>query len=681
MPRRRNRSGTDESRRNFLKVSGAGAVALSLAGCSGNNDDPEGTGTSGDDGTTEGVNTVNVDPENITPGGTLRYGLPEAPDSPSIILASSVYSAVGLSPVYNYGVSQDPVTFEVKPSVFTDWELQNGDSEKPDIYFNARSDGLEWNDGESFKTEDILFSYQFMLDNEPGEFSVWNDYEKIEEASNDWDFHIKLSRQVGVWDSKVLGYVPMLPKHKWEDVDYQNYNPMDENEEGPVGTGPGKLVQYNPDTSMQVKFRRDYIENTYALNDLDWIKEHQSLLHGGPFLDGVNFKVYGGIAPMTQAFMNGDIDTHYGTLDVSSIPKAQNQDGLGLVKGFDSGFAYYGFNLRRQPLDDVAFRQAMAFMWDEQFWVKSLKGDFVIKGDYAQSPGYKGVRPETVFGGELLTAPETEAFNFRGVEGQGKKPDVEGVRKFLTDGQVISKSGTYAGQEFPGTFSGVEASQSEAKYNYTFESVQSQALKDADVEVDKEIRIDGQTVPEMMDGDAITIFIDPPSEQPDEAEAIQQWAGNLHRIGIPVRTEPIAFNTMSGKVYNEEDFDVYPMGWGGTSAYGISLHSFFHSENAGDDTEQFAYNSTGYGVGDSGADDLLSDAYSETDPEERAKKFARAMEKIYLDMPYMLRDYEKYRWPMNTAKFGGFVENIVDPAYANWSTEYGNMFLNDNLKE
>ncbi|WP_266076558.1 ABC transporter substrate-binding protein [Haladaptatus caseinilyticus] len=679
MPRRRNRSGTEDSRRNFLKASGAGAVTLSLAGCSGKNDknDNNGPDNPGNE-TTEGAGTVDVNPENIKPGGTLRYGLPEAPDSPNIMLAGSVYSAVGLSPVYDYGTAQDPVTFEVKPSVFTDWELKNADKEKPDIYFNARKDGLEWNDGEKFKTEDILYSYQFMLDNEPGEFSVWNDFEKIEEASNDWDFHIKLSRPVGTWDYTVLGGAPIIPKHKWEGVDYENYDPTEANEEGPVGTGPGKLVKFNPDTSMQVKFRRDYIENTYALNQLQWKKDHKSLIHGGPFLDAVNFKVYGGEAPMTQAFLRGEIDTHYGSLKSSKIQKAKDKEGIDVVKGFDSGFSYYGFNCRRAPLDDVSFRQAMSFMYDDLFWVQELKGGYVIKGDYAQSPGYKGVRPESVHGGELLTAPETEAFNFRGVNG-GKKPDVEAVRKFLTDGQVVSGKGTYAGKEFPGTFSGVKSSQSKSKYNYTFGSVKSQSLKEAGV--DKEIRVDGQTVPEMMDGNAITLLIDPPSEQPAEAKAIDQWKKNLQKVGIPVRTEPIAFNTMTGKVYETEEFDVYPMGWGGTSPYGTSLHSFFHSENAGEDTEKFAYNSTGYGVSGGSSDKLLSDAYSETDPEKRAKKFAKAMEKIYLDMPYMLRDYSKFRWPMNTAKFGGVVSGIVDPAYANWDVEYGNMYLKENLKK
>ena len=136
-----------------------------------------------------------------------------------------------------------------------------------------------------------------------------------------------------------------------------------------------------------------------------------------------------------------------------------------------------------------------------------------------------------------------------------------------------------------------------------------------------------------------------------------------------------------GYVDETEEFDVYPMGWGGTSPYGTSLYSFFHSENAGEDTEKFAYNSTGYGISGGSADKLLSAAYKETDPEKRSKKYAKAMERIYLDMPYMLRDYAKYRWPVNSAKFDGFVENIVDPGYANWDTEYSSIFLKENLKK
>ncbi len=431
---------------------------------------------------------------------------------------------------------------------------------------------------------------------------------------------------------------------------------------------------------MQIKFRRDYIENEYALNKLDWKKKSKTLIHGGPFLDGVNFKVYGGTAAMTQAFLNDKIDTHYGSMESAKIKNVKKKDGLDLVKGYDSGFSYCGFNCRRSPLDDVAFRQAMSFMFDDYYWTTTLHGGYDIKGDYAQSPGYKGVRPETVFGGDLLTDPRTNAFDFRAEK--GKKPDVKGVRKFLTDGKVIDGSkGTFVGKKYPGSFSDVKASQSKAKYKYTFDSVESDILKKSDVNVDKELRVDGKTVSEMMGKGGVTLFIDPPGEQPKTAKAINRWKKNLHQLGIPAETKPISFNTMSGKVYKKEEFDVYPMGWSGTSPYGTSLHAFFYSGNAGGDTDKFAYNSTGYGVAGGSSDKLLEDAYAETDPKKRSKKYAKAMEKIYFDMPYMVQSYSKYRWPINSAKFAGVVSNIVDPGYANWDAEYSSIYLKENLKK
>lgn len=683
MPHRRNRSdGTNDSRRKFLKASGAGAVALSLAGCSGGGGQETTQTTEDDDDdettTTEERDTVE-DTGDIPEGGTFVYGMWSNPDSANRMLASSVYSSLALNLVYEYGISLDPDTFEVRPNVYTDWTVENagGEDSSPDVYINVR-DGLTWNDGEDFGIDDVIFSYNYLIENEVGNYaSIVAPIESVSEADNDWDVHMKLSNPVGVWESEQLGGVPMLPKHKWEGKDYQSYDPMAENENGPVGLGPGRLKQFEPDTAMQVVFDNEHYYETLA--ELDWKQEHDQLLAGGPFLDKVNFKIYGSESAATQAFFEGEIDTHYGTLKTSEIPRAQDTDGVDLVKGYDSGFSYFGFNTRRPPLDDVSFRQAMSFMFDEYFWVTRLMQDYVIKGDFAQSPGYPAVRPDRVYADEMLSHPATEAFDFRAEE--SAVPDVEGVREFLTNGEVIDGSeGTYVGKDYPGSLSGVSASQSESRYDYSFGEVQSEVLQSHEG-ADQEIRVDGQTIPEMMDGDAITIFIDPPSDQPKEAKAIQRWVNNLRDAGIPIKTQAIEFNTMSASVYNEEDFDIYPMGWGGTGPFGSSAYTFFHSDNADDlsegNDEAFMYNSTGYGLHGGSADDLLWDARIEMDAQKRNELTAQALERIYLDMPYYLMDYADMRWPVNTEKFTGFIENLVDPAYASWTTEVNNIHLNE----
>jgi peptide/nickel transport system substrate-binding protein len=171
-----------------------------------------------------------------------------------------------------------------------------------------------------------------------------------------------------------------------------------------------------------------------------------------------------------------------------------------------------------------------------------------------------------------------------------------------------------------------------------------------------------------MDG-PVEIMMDPPSDSPKQSQAFERWAENLNKVGIPAKLQPTEFNTMSDRVYYEPDYDIYEMGWGGTGVFGTSTRSFFGSQFAQENLEgeAFAYNSTGYGVAGGSADDLIEDAYSETDAETRNEKWATAIERVYLDAPYHVRDYDKVRWPMKTSDFGGAIENIVDPAYANWS--------------
>jgi peptide/nickel transport system substrate-binding protein len=302
---------------------------------------------------------------------------------------------------------------------------------------------------------------------------------------------------------------------------------------------------------------------------------------------------------------------------------------------------------------------------------------YIIKGDFAQTPGYPVSRPDYQYAGEdqISSHPATNAYDFRSAS--AAVPDIEGIRQFLTEGQVLDGSeGTYVGKDYPGSLSGVSASQSESKYDYSFGEVQSEVLRNHDG-ADQEIRVDGQTIPELMDGDAITMFIDPPQDKPKEAKSIQRWINNLKDLGVPIKSQALEFNTMASKVYNQEDFDIYPMGWGGTGPFGSSAFSFFHSSMADDrsegNSERFMYNSTGYGLHGGSADDLLKQAQEEMNPEERNKLTAQALEKIYLDSPYFVWDYAKVRWPVNSADFQGYVSGLVDPAYASFGTVLNNI--------
>lgn len=526
-------------------------------------------------------------------GGTFTYGMATKPDSANVTQASSVYSAVALYLCYQGPIMTDSEDTP-QPWLYTDWELRNTDAEYADAYFNMRDD-VKFGDGSDVTAEDIIFTYDYIVRNEISEYASATDNLKdlgvpedaegtatpaegshvIEEADEEgWDFHAKVAPVVA-WPINTIGAVDILPKAVWEGTDPQTFDPMANDEA--FGIGPGQLTQYNADTSMRVEMVNDSYSET--LNNQQWVQDDPNREAGGPFVDAVNFQIFGSDSAMTQAFLQGDIDCHYGSIDASSRQEVIDRDDRTLIEGPDSGFGYFGFNLTRKPIDDACFRQALNFCWDERFWVESLQDNAVFDGDYPQSPGYPAARPETYADGvEMLEAPETDLFGYRRVEEGSPRLDIEAVRGFLTDGQVASgDGGTYAGQEWPGTvFDDISASQSEAKHEYTLGEVQSEILQERSA-TEQELYVDGQTIPEAMDGGPIEIITDPPANSPRQAKAMNNWVQNLRSVGIPAKTRVLSFNTLEAEVFFQQDFDITELGWGGTSPYGASNYFFFHS--------------------------------------------------------------------------------------------------------
>jgi peptide/nickel transport system substrate-binding protein len=655
-------------RRRFLKTTGAGAVAMSVAGCSGGDggDTPTEEATEPpEDGTatatatpTETETETTIEPEKEVPrGGTITFGVSNTPKGLNPLAVSSAYSWILLDFVYAGGTYLDPYNFEVHPWVYPDWTVENVDSGAPDVYFDVRDD-LTFTDGEDLTIDDVLFSYQYMMDQKPARYlSSVEPIENIEEADNDWDVHMKLTKPIGTYEVNQLA-IPIIPEHIWTEVDdYQKYQPGQQAPERPVGSGFGKVTKYQADTSAKIEFQDT------PLTSQQWVKDHAKLRDGGPFLDSIEYKFFTGQSPLNQAFLQGEVDCMYGSMPASKVPDVQKAQGKMLVPGSDTGYGYFGYNLRRVPFDDLPFRQALSFLWDDVYWINRLNRGLAFEGDFVIPPGYASVRPDLANDVDNLKDPRSQAFHFR--ESSPGIANIQGIRSFLTNGEMITgEGGTYVGQEYPGSFSGVTASQSEPRHDYTFGPVKSSVLKNA--ETDKEIRVDGKTIPEIH-GRPLRYLMYPPQTVPELTEMDKEWSTQMRKLGIPVKTEVLSFNSLLDTVYAKEDFDLYHMGWTNTSPFGVSsLYGIFHSDNAdphGDGNDSaMLNNSTGYGLFDyASADDMISEARQTMETETRNELTQKAAERIYLDQNYMVFDYSKIRWPVNSAKYAGFLQNIPSP--------------------
>ena len=672
MPDRSERGGLD--RRRFLKSTGAGVASIGIAGC-GQGPGGESSPTEPPTETASPTPTATVTPEAVEPGadiptgGTFRLGLPEPPKGINILATSSAYSAAIYDLIYEAGTFIDPVTFDVQPWVYTDWTVENADAGEPDIYFDVR-EGLTWNDGESFTLDDVLFTYDYLLEQQPGKYvSSLEPIVSVQEASNDWDVHMRLDKPVGTFDSTQLAF-PLLPEHIWSDVDtFNEYQPGQQVSDGrPVGLGPGVVTSYEPDTAIEVEFRDP---EEYQLSRLQWMQDHENLRAGGPFLDRIRYLVYTSQSARVEAFFNDEIDSMYQSIPPASTQRVRDTEGLSLIQGSDTGFGYVAFNLRRVPFDDITFRQAMGFLWDDIYWVRRLNRNLVFEGDFVMPPAFAAVRPETAKeGAEVMTDPAAQAFTFR--ESQAGVPDIEGIRTFLTEGQIITgEPGTFVGQEYPGSLTGVTTSQTEPKHEYSFGEVQSPVLEDYGA--DQEIRIDGQTIGELKGG-PLEYHTYPPQLVPELTKMDENYTQNMKALGIPVRRKVISFNSLIDAVFGQEDFDFTHLGWGGLSPFGTSsLYNLYHGDNADDhavveegseqeNDTRLLNNQTGYGLfDDASADELIAEARTEMDADRRNELARQAVEKIYLDFPLMVFDYDKLLWPVRSSDFTGFIQGVAGP--------------------
>ena len=582
---------------------------------------------------------------------------------------TSSYSWILLDLVYEGGTTIDPIDFSVQPNVFTDWTVENasGAGSSPDVYVAVR-DGLTFTDGTALSVDDVIFTYDYLRKHHPPRYAgAVSAIESVERATGKWDVHLSLSSPDSTYDSDMLG-VPILPKHVWSNVDsYRTYEPQ--KHDGPIGLGVGTLSKYDPTTSAEVTFRSP---KEYVLGSLGWLENHPKLRSGGPFLDSVRVQIYGSQSALEQAFLGGDVDALFGSVDTSRVSDVRAASGKSLVDGYDTGFSYYGFNLRRAPLDDLTFRQALTFAFDDYHWVTELNDGYVYQGDFVAPPGYAAIRPETATGAPLLTDPATQAFDYRSTAKNSSTLDVEAVRSFLTDGDAITgEAGTFAGQHYPGSLTGVRASQTGgATHEYSLGPVRSKALSGADAE----LYVDGKPVTEHLKG-PLEILVTPAKKSPKTVSMTNDWVSKLAAVGIPATVRQASVNTIADLAFSKEDFDVYALSWNSLPPFGVQwLYALFDGASADDhangNSSTPAHDPMGYGlVADASANDLIERARVEMDPSKRNATVRKAVERIYLDCPVMVRSYAKVMWPVDSADWTGYVSDVPGPGNTELSLE------------
>ncbi len=471
-------------------------------------------------------------------------------------------------------------------------------------------EGAVWSDGEPMTADDAVFTWHTVRDLEiiDGNWpsSVDLDFFDHAEAVDDTTLKIFFSEEAGlpVWQFG-LAMAPILPEHYWASV-VEEAKAKDD----PVATlyahdasdmpgagfsfsrqEPGAFVETtaNPDyvrKGLTVKEYEDgtYVEEgTYPLTIYGEATGAITLeFEEGPHADATLYNIYADQDSALLAFQQGDFDFWLNPL---SLPKGL-ADQLAAIEGTEiitnpsNGYRYLGFNFRVPPLDNKAFRTATAILIDREF-----VSNVILQGQAVP-----------VYG----TVPEGNAF--------WANPDVPKLGEGLTREERINEALTVM---------------KDAGFTWEVEPVwdadgaavnpRGSGLKDPD----------GNPVP--------TIRLSAPSAGYDPLRStFAIWIGEwLNEFGIPVDVQLFGFNLLADKIFEEQDIDMWILGWGLTP-FADHMASFFSC----DETELGGFNAGGYCSDEFQA--LIDEFNVETDLDKALESVFQQQELLAEDLPYVI---------------------------------------------
>ncbi|RPI34648.1 MAG: ABC transporter substrate-binding protein [Chloroflexota bacterium] len=504
---------------------------------------------------------------------TLNYFAANGPDN-------TVWNSYMLPPRLSmYGLSQ--VTFTLVPNLATpvapDPLVQEGEFWVTTV--PMRND-VTWSDGEPFTAADVAFTANTVLEFGliSGNWSTWYDgdfldhVEAVDDTTVKYFYHTKPG--LGRHEYGTL-QAPILAEHYWAPVVEEAIAPVRGLAEGaseedlaaaqaeaqdalfahvPDGeptAGAFTLERWEQGAFLDVAANPDYYEtgktiNIYengAYSDSEGVAvgtpegEPLSSIEIGPHVTAVVYTIYGSQDAAILALKNGEVDFVLNSLGLQRglANQIQTDPNLTVVENPTNGFRYLSFNNRRRPMNDCAFRQAVSVLIDKEFVTQNI-----LQG--VAFPLYTYV-PE---GNETWYFPDVPKLG----EGMDRQQRLNYAMAILEQAGY-----TWENDNKP-----------------TFDEEANSVVPGAG----RLIMPDGTPVPQL------TLIA--PSAGYDPLRStfaiwIETW---LNEFGIPVTAELSGFNVLVPRIFTEQDFDMYILGWS-LGIFPDFLYDFFASEQAAPD--------------------------------------------------------------------------------------------------
>ncbi|MBX3029429.1 MAG: ABC transporter substrate-binding protein [Chloroflexi bacterium] len=591
---------------------------------------------------------------------TFRVGVTQAPSdtglNPYLAVLASDY--VLFTDQYDLLVAFGP-ELEPAPGLAESWEISDDGLERT---FHLR-EGVTWSDGQPFTAEDVRFQFQYIIDSHDpayvgpqapdGNDLLDGDGNPTPDGEPDYPLSLfggALDLDGGIDAMRITAieapdprtliirtsepvatltqiYIPILAKHIWQDITFEAASVEALSIEQSVGTGPFRIVEFDPRQAIVLEARPDY-----------WA--------GGPRIDQLVYQYFDNDEAQVQALINGDVD-FLDNFPPSLASALEGAPGVTTNIAPSSDFGELGFNSwdptpERFVLEGCTdcpkgpTTGSLGDPWITRADVRAALSGLIDKQaliDFAQSgygdPGYSLVSPylNPTFGytpepGDPVTFPEytdeasqaearataetrfreaMAAIGFTDTDGNGilNVPDDEASRAFDPEG---------AGQDW---------------------SLRLNVRAD-----DPEDRLAGELMEVWFEAAGVDIAYEPVSED------------RLYEIAYP--------STSNG------DMDLYMWGWGPDPDPDFILGVFTCAQI--NNWQDAAYCDPAY-------DELYRSQRTQVDLEERAATVRALQDKLYHDAPYAVLWYANVLEAYRSDRWEGF-QAIPAEGGALWST-YG----------
>jgi peptide/nickel transport system substrate-binding protein len=297
---------------------------------------------------------------------TLNVHMGAEPGTLNPITATDAYShAINLR-IYETLVDRDYDTLDVIPQLAERWDI-SPDHLRFRFYLKK---GVLWSDGVEFTADDVVYSYNKIMDPRVSSAQLKVYYIDIKRCRKIGKYAVEFTYSRPYYLALIFcGGMPIVPRHIFDDgTDFNTHK----NNRFPIGTGPYRFSEWKTGKSI-----------TLVLNERYRGKK--------PDIKKVVYKVISEGSVALQMLKKGEIDV-MGVRDIEWVRQTNSKkftDNFYKLKYFLPSFSYIGWNQNRVYFKDRRVRLAMTHLVNRREILdkllfglgKIVTGPFYIFGD------------------------------------------------------------------------------------------------------------------------------------------------------------------------------------------------------------------------------------------------------------------------------------------------------------